>query len=151
MLLPTPFLCATCSSPGISPLWGEHSVTSHLYCPRLQCAVSLGLTYVLLASRTTDIQVGLQLCEAGASSSYGVAQCGSRVGGCQGSTSNYCYPYHMWSGSLLDTESYRVLDLASGSFSSSYVCGGAGKCSSPHAFSVRCVLGFEVCVQLTAL
>jgi len=52
---------------------------------------------------------GLQLCDANASSSYGAAQCNSKGGGCQGSSGNYCYPNHIWSGSLLETGYYRVL------------------------------------------
>ena len=99
----------------------------------IRCVLDLYCSNILQTS-------GLQLCDHGASSSYGAAQCYWLNGGCQGTNNNNCYPNHMWSGSLLETGYYRAFKLISSNLTTSDVCDGAGKCVAGGGFSVRCVL-----------
>lgn len=99
----------------------------------VRCVLDLYCSNILQTS-------GLQLCDHGASSSYGAAQCYWLNGGCQGTNNNNCYPNHMWSGSLFETGYYRAFKLISSNLTTSDVCDGAGKCVAGGGFTVRCVL-----------
>ena len=75
----------------------------------------------------------LQLCEWGASSSYGAAQCGGFGGGCQGSYNTNCNPDSFWSNTKTDIGYHSRSYLNSGIY-------GQGGEPDGNAFSVRCVL-----------
>ena len=79
----------------------------------------------------------LQLCDAGASSSYGAAYCRWLDGGCQGSYNTNCHPAWVWSSKTSSTSSgeYWGVGLESGSLvdnSKAYI--------GTYPYSVRCVL-----------
>ena len=88
--------------------------------------------------------IGLQLCDANASSSYGAAQCSWLTYGCQGAIGLHCWPYWVWS-TLVSSKGKaydRVLNSGSFTFDA----------NSPHeitfAFSVRCVLDLKLFIQI---
>ena len=88
----------------------------------------------------------LQLCDAGASSSYGAARCDALISGCQGSSNPNCHPFFVWSGSKVSESVYQVYELGSGAWRyTSDTCGSGayGKCGSVWASSVRCVLDLK--------
>ncbi len=85
---------------------------------------------------------GLQLCEHGASSSYGAAHCSPLVSGCQGSYDTNCNPHAIW---LTSTGGVKYHAMLHG--------GNLGRSSShpvTSAFSVRCVLGLKCTDKLIA-
>lgn len=85
---------------------------------------------------------GLQLCDWYESSKYGAAQCNQFNGGCQGAANTHCYPYDIWSGTIMDSEGYhRGFYLAKGTLFGVSCDESRGKCSNTFTFSVRCVLG----------
>ena len=67
------------------------------------------------------------------SSKYGAAQCLTLGGGCQGSYNNNCWPFDLWSGTLLSAGVYGHGQLISGTWR-------AVSYTADFAFSVRCVL-----------
>ena len=84
---------------------------------------------------------GLQLCDAGASSSSGAARCEAKKDGCMGAVADYCWPYHVWSGTYISTGVYRGFALIGSEGFTTYVaCDGTGSCGMAIPFSVRCVL-----------
>lgn len=79
---------------------------------------------------------GLQLCDIGASSSYGAAYCARLESGCIGGYSGRCHPYHIWSGSSSNSQYYAPY-LVEGILRLTGPCNG-GLCPASIAFSVRC-------------
>ena len=106
----------------------------------IRCVLDLYCSNILQTS-------GLQLCDHGASSSYGAAQCQVLYNSCQGAYANHCYPYDLWSGSEVEGSSYhRGYGLYNGYLHyDSNFCGTGmyAKCVSGYAFAVRCVLGLS--------
>ena len=86
----------------------------------------------------------LQLCDRYESSKYGAAQCNHFIGSCQGAANTHCYPYDVWSSTVMDSEEYhRGFYLARGTLFGVSCDESRGKCLNTFTFSVRCVLGLS--------
>ena len=77
----------------------------------------------------------LQLCDK--YSGNGALRCDLSTSGCPGAANNYCYPYNVWSETP-NGSNYYSPNLNNGTFNPT------NNNPPTFAFSVRCVLGFEL-------
>lgn len=95
-----------------------------------------------------QMQAGLQLCNQSTGASTGAPRCRNLSGMCKGSMSDtaypdVCHPYIMWSGTPKSDGVYWAPSLGGGVISLTDAC-FTGYCSGTYAFTVRCVLGYEL-------